>query len=389
MNLAPLASAMAQALRPSSAGTWIVCGGNVAMRAMFPAAPDEAEGDVCDDGLACHWLADEIWNRRFPLEGSLAPNGRVLTAEMFDAVDLYHDTLRDPAWESCETYCEKKIDCGIIYPGMQGTPDAHTVMPYKEGGRIKVRVVDLKFGFRPVEVWGNKQLIIYAVALCKLYNLPPNTDIELVIVQPRIGHRDGPVRTWRTTLAALQPYIQELQHAAQNAMQPNPPAIPNPGCADCPGRHVCVALQTSSLAALELSSTSVPFELTAEALADELRRTELAITRMKARVTGLRTQGESILRSGGKLPGYELAATYARESWTDGQAIISLGPYFNATTHKKLQPLTPAQARKVLPKAIVALYAHRPSTGVALTQIDPDAARKTFEANPLPEGDNT
>lgn len=357
------------------------------MRAAFPAAPEEADTEVCEDGTACHWLASEVWEGRTRQEGTLAPNNRVLTDEMFDAVDLYHEVLRAPEWSAGETYCEKQQDCSIIYPGMQGTPDAFTVIP----GRL--RVVDLKFGFRFVEVWGNLQLIIYAVSIAQKLQLPLTTKVELVIVQPRSYHRDGFVRTWNTTLGDLhRDYLPVLREAAARAMQPNPLCTPNPGCVDCAGRHACVALQNAALSALETSYGSVPLELTAEALGDELRRLEYAAKKLESRITGLRTQAESTLRNGGIVPHYELATTYAREGWREGGAekIIALGQLLGKQTHKPLTAITPAQARKHLPSDMVAMYAHKPSTGVRLKQVDPNAAKKKFGANPLPLiGDNS
>lgn len=352
------------------------------MRAAFPSAPDEADTEVCEDGTACHWLASEVWEGRTHPEDSLSPNNRLLTAEMFDGVDLYHDVLRAVEWSGGETYCEKPQDCSIIYPGMVGTPDAFTVMRDADG-RWRARIVDLKFGFRFVEVWNNLQLIIYGVSVCKAYNLPMNTLLELVIVQPRSYHRAGPVRRWTVTLAELQPAVVMLQQAAQRAMSPNPQCKINPGCRDCPGRHACVTLQQGALSELDTADSALPLELTAEALADEMRRMEYAQEKIKARLSGLQTQAESLIKVGRTVPGYEMAATFARERWRDGAevAVAGIATLYNANvTQAKL--ISPAQARKLIPASIVAQFAHKPSTGVRLQQIDPNEARKKF--TPLP-----
>lgn len=351
------------------------------MRAAFPLAPDEADNEVCEDGTACHWLADQVWNGRFPAEGSLSPNGRVLTEEMFDAVDMYHDVLRDPLWLGGETYCERAVKCDVIYPGMKGTPDAQTYIP----GRL--RIVDLKFGYRFVEVWDNDQLVIYAVSICAEYKLPPSTVIEFVIVQPRCNHRDGPVRTWRTTLGALAGHVAMLRDAAAKAMQPDPLCVPNPGCVDCPGRHVCVAYQQASYTAIEQAYSSVPFHLAPDGLAKELTVLKAAAKRIEGRITGLEAEANDLIRKGINLPGWQLAGTFARESWRDGMepAVLALESYYpNAKGHlaKPLKAITPTQARKFLPAAIVAQFSHKPSTGVRLTKADPLAARKAFEPQP-------
>lgn len=375
------------ALRPSAFATAIVCSGSVAFRAAFPDAPEEADNEVCEDGTACHWLAHERWEGRSPQEGTLAPNGRVLTEEMFDAVDEYHDALNDPAWKDGETYCEREVDCSIIYPKMKGTPDAQTYA--KRGAMHWLRIADLKFGFRFVEVWGNIQLIIYAIAVANKLGLPiDKTMVELVIIQPRSYHRGGNVRKWQIPLSTLHAeYLPMLREAAIRAMQPDARCTPNPGCVDCPGAitATCEALWNSALTALEVSSSSALMNPTTQQMGDALRRLEAGSKRMEALIGGLKTQVEHTLRAGGTVPGYELATAYAREGWREGgnEAIIALGQLLGKNVSKPIKALTPNQVRKQIPANLVAYYAHKPSTGVRLQQTDPNAARKKFGATPI------
>lgn len=381
MGLAIPMQVLATHLRPSGAATWLLCGGSVAMRAAFPEAPEDGDSDVTEDGTACHWLASEIWDARYPDEGTLSPNQRVLTDEMFEAVDIYHDVLRAAEWSAGETYCERPVDCSFIYPNMSGTPDAWTYVPGK------LRIVDLKFGFRFVEVWENVQLTIYAVAVAKKLMLPPHTVIELVIVQPRSFHRDGPVRTWRTTLEKLEPMIERLRVAAAHAMGPNAMCVPNPGCLDCAGRHACEALHNSAWGATEVAYSSTPHLLNAEQLARELTVLDEAERKIKARKSGLMVQAEAAAREGKILPGWELSTTFAREGWLPGTeaTVMTLAKeYFKINAAKPMRAMTPNQVRKLgVPSTIVSMFAHRPSTGVKLMKADPNAARKAFEQHPI------
>lgn len=347
------------------------------MRAAFPQMPDEADNEVCEDGTAAHWLASEVWDGRFPAEGTLSVNHRVLTEEMFEGVDLYHDVLRDAAWKEGETYCEQTQDCSMIHPGMSGTPDAFTVLPGK------LRVVDFKFGYRYVEVWNNYQLIIYAIALATKFQLPPSAKIELVIVQPRSNHREGPVRRWNTTFGALEPHLHTLQLAAANAMSSNPLCVPNPGCIDCAGRHACEALVAASYQGVEQSYSALPLTTTPEMVGRELTMLKRAEKHIKARISGLEMEADTALRKGVGVPGWSLYPTYAREAWKEGgnEAIIALESYYPKAAgnlSKPIKAITPAQARKFLPANIVAMWAHKPSTGVRLTKTDPLAAQKAF-----------
>lgn len=368
-------SDLSEFLRPSSASTWTVCVGYPLMRSKYPEAPEEADDDVREDGVACHWLAHQIWLGLTPALDSLSPNNRTLDMDMFDAVDLYHGVLR--SWPGVVPVCEQQIACDVIYPGMKGTPDAWAYNPSTR----TLYIADLKYGFRFVEVWFNWQLIVYAAALLELLQLDDRaTMIEFTIVQPRSHHGDGPVRTWRTPASELRAYVNILKGAAADANKPNPPCVPNPGCNDCPARHACVALQQSSLRALELSYRGVPLELSPEAAGDELRRLKEAQKHMDARITGLESQVEGMLRNGQSVPWWSMEKTYARERWRDGceSQVMTLGVLYGVNTTQPAKALSPAQARKVLPPEIVALYAHKPSTGVRLTKADPLAATKRF-----------
>lgn len=348
------------------------------MRAAYPEAPEEADSDVREDGTACHWLSAEVWEGRYPQEGSLSPNNRVIDEDMFDAVDVYHDVLR--SWP-VRAVCEQQLPIDSILQGMKGTPDAWA---WDDATRT-LYIADLKYGFKFVEVWENWQLACYARALLDHLGIDGFAEqvvnVVYVIVQPRSNHRDGPVRTFRTRASNLRGQFNQLAHAAEENMKPDPACTPNPGCGDCPGRHGCTALQNSALAALEASYAGIPLELPLPAVGDELRRLKAGIKRMEARITGLEQQAEHAIRNGAVVPGWNLAPTFARERWQEGaeEKVLALAPYYNATLAKPQRAITPNQARKVIPADVVAMFACKPSTGVKLLPVDPFEARKRFD----------
>lgn len=364
-------------IRPSASGTWVICRGNIAMRAMFPQSPDESDSEVCEDGTACHWLAAEVWEGRFPAEGTLAPNGRVLTDEMFDAVDLYHDTIR--SWPAhLVPVIEKPVPLDVIYPGMSGTPDAWVY----DSATHTLYIADLKFGFRFVEVYNNWQLTCYAIGLIALLNLEhrPTSPLRVrfTIVQPRNYHRDGFVRTFTSCGADIM--LNKLP-ILQNAINKAVFYVPNPGCLDCPGRHACKALQASAYTAMEYASMGDPYILDNDALGAELSRLKDAEKRIKARVSGLEAQAQLELEKGATVPGWVMGATQSRETWTPGShdQVLAMGKLLGVNVTKPPQPITPAQARKAgMATNIVASFAHRPSTGMRLMKHDPLEAIKAF-----------
>lgn len=355
----------------------MVCAGYIAMRAMYPDAPDEADTEVAEDGTACHWLASELYAGRFPSIGSHAPNGRELTEEMFDACDEYLGVIN--SWIGVAPVVEQLIPGDIIFPGMKGTPDAWAYDPTTR----TLYLADLKFGFRFVEVFENWQLLCYALMLIDLLKIDGIADqhltIKFHIVQPRSTHRDGPVRTWTVRASQLRAYFNQLIAAAHEAMKPTPPCTPNPYCNDCPARHACTALQNSGYKSVEIAYASIPHELPPVAIGGELTMLKEAQKRLEARITGLEMQTEHMLAAGTVVPGWGLEPSYSRERWVEGgeSQILTLALYFNnAPIAKPRQAVSPKQARKYIPDSIVSAFSHRPSTGVRLTQITSSTIRK-------------
>ncbi len=367
-------------LRPSSAATIMACAGYIAMRSLFPDIADEADTEVQEDGTACHWLAAELYAGRYHAEGSLAPNGRELTEEMFEACDEYLGVIR--SWPGVVPVVEQSIPGDCIYPGMSGTPDVWAYDPSTH----TLYLADLKFGYRFVEVFENWQLLCYVLMLITLLNIDGLADQQLTvrmsIIQPRSTHRDGPVRTWTVRASQLRALFNILIHAFHEAMKPEPVCTPNPYCTDCPARHACVALQNSSYKAVEQAYASVPHELAPVAVGGELRMLKDAAKRLEARITGLEMQAEHLLTTGVVVPGWGLEPSFSRERWRDDVAesqLMTLALYFNnAPLAKPRRAITPKQARKYLPEEVVLQFSHRPSTGVRLTQISDTAIRKKF-----------
>lgn len=345
------------------------------MRSMYPDAPDEADTEVAEDGTACHWLAAETWCGRLYEEGALSPNGRVLTEEMFDAVEMYLGVLRE--WPNVVPVCEQQIPIDRILQGMRGTPDAWAYDPSTK----TLYVADLKFGFRFVEVWDNWQLICYACGLLDLLRLSwEDTRIVFTIVQPRAHHREGPIRKWVTSASAIKPFVDQLIYAAHTATL----YIPNPGCFDCAGRHACSAFQNAAMRACEIAyGGGSTHELSPAALGKELTVLKDARKKIEGRISGLEVAAEDLIRKGKVVPGWTMSATYARETWREGsdEQLRTLAEKFfgGAVVTKPAKLLPPSQARKVLPASIVAIFAHKPSTGARLTKQDPLEARKAFD----------
>lgn len=365
-------------LRPSAAHAWSKCRGYAKLCAAIKAVlSDEADNEVREDGVACHWLAKEVWDGHSHNVGALSPNGRELTDEMFRSVAEYHALIR--SW-NVPVDLEVTLPVSKFFPGVNdGTPDVCGYDP----SIATLHLVDLKYGFRAVEVWRNPQLIIYAwTRLCMLTAAGevPQRAI-LYIYQPRCAHREGYTRKWIVDVPTLGRLAEELGAAALECYSPNPMCTVNPACRNCEANGHCETLKASAGWGAEVSYGATPLELTPNQIGYELAVLMQAQARMEARINGLSTQAESLLKKGTRIPGFEMGRAGTRWRWRAGvdQLLPALGRLFGVEVRAPEKFKSVAQLRDKLPADIVSMYAEKPLGELKLTMIDPNEATRKFE----------
>lgn len=370
------------ALRPSAAGIWSVCSGYLVMTARYPET--DADNEIREEGLAAHWAASQLLAGRQVAEGTIAPNGVELTDEMLEAIAVYTDSLQGSMLPDARIEVETQLDCSLIYPGMSGTPDATIFLPPSPTSRGLLVVADLKFGYRIVQAYGNLQLAIYALAKAQSLRLPDTSLVEMRIVQPRVYHPNGHRRSWTMTHGELRSvWLPKLREAAAKAVVGGT-LTTSAACGDCSARHACPALREASLSMVDYSAHNTQMELPSSAIGMELLVLEAAADRIEARLTGLRAMAEAQLREGITVPGWKLARKTSRERWKEGAAeqIIKLGAFFGVTTAKPPAPVTPRQARKLLPSTVVNDLSERPTGSMVVVKQSKDEVRELFSQQP-------
>lgn len=373
-----------QYVRPSGAGIWSKCLGYAKLCAELHAAlpeyyEEETDIDVREDGTACHWLAHEEWWKRHQPTGIIAPNNRVITDEMHEAVSEYHEILL--SWPNVVPVLEEQMPVSrAVWGCSDGTPDAWAFDP----NTYTLYVADLKYGFKFVEVWRNLQMTLYAFGIAYKLDLDlSRLKIIFHIFQPRSFHPDGPLRIWKTTANDLMGTIEMPRIAAAGAHGENPPCTVNEGCPNCPARHACKAYQASALQLTLLSGDSTPHTLNSFQLSRELAVLEDAARLLEGRIEGLREQAAYINRTqGGVFPFHEMSSGTGRERYKEGaeESVLRLAKMFNVVEPTKpLRAKSPAQLRKGgFPSYILAEYTERPSTGLKLRRVSQHAAEKKY-----------
>lgn len=358
-------------LRPSSAATWSKCAGYAALNAALGAPyVEETDNDIREDGTACHWLAAELWEGRQVIPGTLSPNGRELTDEMFAAVEEYHALLR--SWPHPPTL-EVTVPVSRHFPGVSdGTPDAWSFNGYR------LDVGDFKYGFRAVDVWRNAQLIVYAWTLvCELTaggDAPQ--EVVLHICQPRCPHRDGTTRSWTVSIPILAELAAKLAAAARECYAPAPMCTAGPQCRDCGAAFGCATLQAAAASAMEIAYDATPLVLTEPQLGYELAKLMAAQQHIENRITGLSTQAESLLRHGKRVPGFEMGRAATRWRWREGiePVLLRLGQLFNVDVMQPAKVKSVAKLRDAFPIPVQDMYAEKPAGELKLRLSDPNEA---------------
>ena len=366
-------------LRPSKAATWSKCPGYVSLVRTTPVT--ETANDVREDGTACHWLAAESWEGRSVEPGVISPNGRPITQEMVRAVADYHALLTSWPVLRDDIHIEQLAPVSAAFPGVSdGTPDAWAYDTVDD----HLYVADLKFGFRPVEVWRNDQMIVYAWSLvCQLMQQGHAPQYAtLTICQPRCAHRDGATRSWQVSVSELAELAQKLAAAALACYAPNPQCVVGPQCRSCEVAHVCKSLQAAAGQAVETTYDATPFDLSEQQLGYELAQLLAARTHIDNRIAGLSAQAESLIHKGKRVPAFELGRKVTRWRWREGaEPIIKrLGEMFGVEVTAPAELKSVAKLRNAFPVDVQAMYAEKPTGELTLRMVEPHEIEKAFYA---------
>lgn len=365
-------------LPPSGAAAWKLCGLWVAMNQAYP-QPDTPE---TLEGNAAHWVFAEMLAGRQVSEGMQAPNGVFITDEMLEGAELVVDTVRARIPGVTVLHVEEPVAIGRIHPQCWGTPDIWAFYG------VTLEVIDYKFGHRFVDEYENDQGVAYTAGILDhlaetLGKAPGLLDqavkVNFTVVQPRCFYKGAPVRTWSVQAVDLRAHINILANAAGVALAPNPPAVTNEECQDCPGRHACPALQKAAYHDAEIATRSSPVELPPAAASLELRMLERSLARLQSRVEGLREAVATYGRQGHPTPFHRLEQGYGRQQWTvPPEQVLAMGQLFGVDLSKP-GVKTPTQAKKSgVDEAVIKAYSITPLGSIKLVPDNPADARRVF-----------
>lgn len=345
-------------LPPSSAARRVMCPGSRYMESLYPREQTEQS----KEGELAHQVCADLLN------GANICKGEGVEDKMLQDCKMYSNYVLNLYEYPALLHVEKKIDLSMIHKDCWGTADAWFVVDKT------LHMFDFKYGFRPVEVYENWQMIEYAAGVIEEYE-----KAVFHIVQPRAPHVDGPIRTWEVHIFELVDYWDMLERVEHEAAQDKAPLRTSSACVNCMARHACTILQKTVLNQLDAMTYREPTNLTDEQLGNELRLLQNTQMLMDARITGLEEEALAKLKAGNRIPHYELGEVQSREKWTCDPS--QLGELFGVEVRKPVEVefITPKQAIKAgIPAKVVRQYSDTPKGAKKLQAIDEKKIRKIF-----------
>jgi hypothetical protein len=375
-------------LGASGAHRWLACPGSIRLSAGI-----EDKGSIyAAEGTAAHELGERCLRDKFADaadaigEEIVVGNHKfVVTEEMAEAVQVYVDTIKADYEDGDILFIEKRFDLSNIWEGMFGTNDCGL---YKKDGSIKV--YDYKHGAGyAVEAENNVQLAYYGIGLVNVPSLKGAaiSSVELVIVQPRAPHKDGPVRRWMTDAVHLLEFMEDLRAGAEATTAPDAPLAAGSWCKFCPAAGICPEMRQKAIVEAQAEFVDVvPGDLSEIDISDLLEKCGLIEDGIRA----IRMEAYNRVAGGTKIPGWKLVAKRAIRKWSNedpatiaGALLLTFEELDEAQiVEKKVK--SPAQVEKLLPKALradLAALVTKTSSGTTLAresdrraEVEPSAA---------------
>lgn len=351
-------------LAPSSAHRWMNCPGSIALSEGL----EESPSWFAAEGTAAHQVAERClsgaWTPSRFLDTVERADGMNFTVdpEMVDGVQMYLDVCREIMGESDEYAIEERLDVSSIVDGVYGTGD---FVAYRQAPTRRATIVDLKYGRGvAVSVAANEQLLTYALGVAQRYHNRGVDEVELVVVQPRAPHPDGPVRRWVTDIIGLHEHAMALQQAADKINSGEQELVPGDWCQFCDATAICPALANT---VEDIVGNEDPRMYDAETLAKKM----LSLTVVKNWCAGVEKFAHAEVVRGKVLPGLKLVYKRAMRRWKNEVEAIEWMGLMGIEPYEKVR--SPAQVEMELPRKdrrIIAELAESRSSGTVLAPLD-------------------
>lgn len=351
----------------SSAHRWMKCPGSVKLSKTVPTPPTSI---YAKEGTAAHALAEScidpinrIISRAERLVGEEV-EGMLVTNEMADAVDVYLHWLTYIMSSTEEILIEQPINMFDIHPDLFGTAD---LIAFEHFGGVAV--VDYKHGAGiPVEVENNPQLLYYALGASRLIADPQ--EFNLTIVQPRVDHPDGPIRTWTVGPEVLEEFEEKLKIAIKEVEKENPKFVAGEHCKFCPAAGVCAERKKVLFEALPIDIDNV-VELPNPGILELKQISQIldSSNMLKKWLEDVAKYAINVLDNGKAIPDYKLVRKRTFRKWINEGEVIKKFKDYGDEIYQPSKLRSPSQMEKIVGKEMVAELCEVPPGEVTIAHI--------------------
>lgn len=365
-------------LSASSAERWFNCPGSVRM---IKDIPPQESSPYAIEGTNAHSMLE--WKLKQALFGEtedrpeFMKSDEPLPDDMEDAVDFALEYIQDKflfPFKS-DALLEHRFDLSFIYAGMFGTCDfcgiaqdgTLYVIDYKHGKGVSVDIKD------------NKQLHYYAVGAVNHFNVGPEVDVKMVIIQPRVF--GAKIKEQTKKAGEIHAWIDDLVSAAVATEEDNAPLVPGEAqCKWCPAAAQCPAMRDkffNEVAKIEETQNlqgklPQPELLPIEVLVDILKNKDLVESWLSSCYSFVLNAAQR----GEKIPGYKLVQKTGNRKWSDEERVKkefeSFGEDLFEVKPKKLKSPSQLEKLKGIDKVRLKALTFNPITGVSLVSGEDD-----------------
>lgn len=333
----------------SSMKRWAACPGSVKLSEGI-----ESRSSVfAEEGTKAHELGE-----KWLLEGERA--FAAYTVDMVENVAVYVDAVCDRVNanpDANKLLVEQRFHLHELHSDLFGTSDAIVWQP----GIERLSVIDLKYGAGvPVEVEDNPQLQYYALGALLANKQWKPREVEVVIVQPRCPHPDGPVRAQVLQVVDLLDFAADLVEAVKRTEEASAKYAgaldkgwysewlsPGDHCRFCPAAAICPAQKNKAQQlAKQAFAPDLPYD------AQQLAETLEWLPVLEAWIKNTREFAYAEAEKGHDIPRHKLVEKRATRKWRDQAhafdvlaSAIDEKELFEAPAMK-----SPAAIEKLLPK---------------------------------------
>jgi len=305
-------------------------------------------GDESEEGNVAHELGASM------LMG-VAYDNPLIDDTMRSYVEDYFNYCMSFGGNCDVRFIEHHVKIPQVHKECEGTLDFGAIV----GNTL--HIVDLKYGYRYVEVYHNRQLLAYARGLCNEY---PHVELVVMhIFQPRLYHRDGVARSWTLSVDGLNIHIDVIANRIELADSASAYFETGTHCYKCPRLHDCEAGTVASYNAIDvIMSQNNSINSDSTQLGNDLLMIEQAERVLKDRKTALKEVIEFRLKSGVQCPTHYLETSRGNRRWNVTEEEVEASAVLagvDAMDHKLKSPA--AMERAGLDKKTVKSMITQPS----------------------------